>query len=466
MYHTTGRLGFFSRHFSQSCRPTTIKSFAHRIEKKLGNDLFKRTALLGFFHFLPTFYDLFNDGAKPLGLMLDQSIFLDKGYSTVPTIIDQLKKTGASVFPCPKPNIIEPHYQFMQTFIQQIKEDITRKIIANDQQHLIILVDGMPMFMPALIQHIKQQRPDMHISLVEQTRSGINNYRDFIQTNPWLSELSCHNVAESALKLGVEHRFIARDIIKSIQPLLEDNDLTNFGVIGGFGVVGAEVIRQLSTSQYSQHKKLWLFNRKHQTIPTFVHRINDISQFFQQSDIILSLVGRRINGHLTPEIVDRQLRRDKKQFLVNGASSNNDLYAFIEAIGHQPDCPNLENPYADINYRQLTLKYGAYPCNLVAAITQPDIYDPPEDYSLTRLLLLSGLIQAEVAYQEQWPANLYALQADLQKQIVDVWFTPQQKTLFSDREINNIENSEWLSQQSIGHRFDDQKRGWLNIANP
>lgn len=251
------------------------------------------------------------------------------------------------------------------------------------------------------------------IGYVEQTTEGVNLVR------PYVEDLSgpVVNSAGSALKKMIEANIIARNLIDAATSLIDEAHESRIGVVGSSGAIGKSLISALhghlkALSPQHVSPKIFAYNLLKRELEG-VHWLNDLSDLLEECDMIFSATGADITRVLSSEEMYALVNSDKTRTMINLASGTEfeSLLRFLQLLGPREASHSVE----DLTFGSLHIKAGGMPYNLALAIRQPDDFDHPEDYVLTRGLMYAAKLQvALLIHHKQTNPGLYRLSPSLQ----------------------------------------------------
>jgi hypothetical protein len=341
---------------------------------------------------------------------------LGKPYSSNPSATQQLAA-------CPQLHLCSPSQPRELGLIYKTMKDDTRNAgkefffsLKSLEKHtqipgVIIVSDGgIAKQMDEIYKQLGIKTP---IAYVEQTTQGISLVR------PYVSELSgpVISVAESAAKKEIEAMIIARNLSKASATLLCAPTPPKIGVIGASGAIGKSLVNALYAKLVALYPEaqpnLYAYNLLTREIEG-VQWLDNLTDLLSAADIIFSATGNDVTRELSHEEVRKLINSETKKTLVNLASADEfeDLLKHIHAV----DPTRKHRVTDDLTCGSLHLMSGGMPHNLALAIEQPEKFDHPEDFALTRGLMYAAMIQAaSLLHFNLVEPELYQLNAHLQQ---------------------------------------------------
>ena len=346
---------------------------------------FSNTVLVAIQHLLGTNGTLL-ELLDNLGLPYEQMYVLGKVYSTNEDVYHELKRRGAYVhrdsMRLGKAQLtIDYKVALRRAANQLVEKALARLAKLQGSKTLLVVDDG-----GVLVDCVNRRSHDITAQIVgvEQTRSGANALRAIPRlTFPVI------NVAESSAKLQDESPFIAASIVKSITRkmphLPQGKSLRDCNaLVVGYGAVGKNVAIQL--------KPLVRSIEIYDIVSTpGVSVITNLKLALKGKDLIVGCVGSSWLPNRCHELLPAGV------VLASGSSSNSEFLGIEinhrQSVNHQLlgnqaiDCAHAD--YAFANGRGWVLNAG-FPVNFSGEVHAVD----PVEIELTRVLMLSGILQA------------------------------------------------------------------------
>jgi hypothetical protein len=426
--------------------PVLDKIVVHLKETRQAPDL-KGVVFIGVQHLLKTTGSLFTSlialGARP-----ENMFFAGKCYSTDPEVARNLKALGMSIINGTKPerlaDYIKVHNQDVKNLWLMVQGHCKSKQGAIKK--IIIISDGAAVIENAL-------PIDIDMVAVEQTRNGMYSETEQISRFPII------NVAQSAAKQLLEPVFIQQATLERLKPILNnlDKETIQIGVVG-YGAIGKALVQYFLNAGY----KILVYDRD----PNIM---NDVSsndrRLLKATDIrYLMIHSHHIFGctgqDITKEINLLQINGKDRVFysLSSGDTEMHDLLVKAQGLLDAGGSASIEvDTLGDIAIRtdkgnRIFIKKGGFPVNFDRAQTP----DEEEKFSLTRGLLLGGILQAlrmPLNNVNDFSANIM-LDPDTQRYVVGIWQAslnefkndPQMQQL----PISQFNDTQWIAQHSAG----------------
>jgi hypothetical protein len=377
-------------------------------------------AIIAHTHLLPNNAPLFRHLAHLVGF--GRMYILEKPYSTVPKVRNELIKSGCEIIPVR----MEPGmpYEFA---VQKSLEILWAKILEEQRRtgfkKILIIDDGGDIWLSTPW----DQLGDVNITGVEQTQRGITRVANTSHRIP-----SIVSVASSGIKKFVESKFIGRSIVEKLQQL----DLPGSHSVGilGTGSIGSAVrdwfrkndIKTLHYDPTLQNNMSGDYTSR----PSLDSLIND-------SDVIIGTTG-------TDALKGAAFERMNGNKILVSASSADIEFSTVLKFANPTDAPFGTRHIEIHDNLSFDVLNGGYPINFDR---QSDA-TPDEDIVLTRCLMYVGAMEAVELLEKGSPQNkIYALDPTSQKKILNRWIEKQIANAGNSAvEINEVESI--VNQQS------------------
>ncbi len=426
--------------------PVLDKMVARLKETRQAPDL-RGVVFIGVQHLLKTTGSLFVS-LTALGARPENMFFAGKCYSTDPEVANNLKAIGMHIINGTKPErlgeYMKVHNQDVKKLWQMVQEHCKTK--QSVIKKIIIISDGAAIIENALPLNID-------IVAVEQTRNGM--YSETEQK----SQFPIINVAQSGAKQLLEPVFIQQATVNRIKPILNnlDKDTTQIGVVG-YGAIGKALVQYFLAAGY----KILVYDRDPNSMNDIsgndrrLLKAPDIGYLMIHSHYIFGCAGQDI----TKEINLLQINgKDRVFYSLSSADTEmHDLLVKAQKLLDAGGSAAIEvDTLGDIAIKtdkgnRIFIKKGGFPINFDRAQTP----DEEEKFSLTRGLLLGGILQAiklPLNNVNTSSANIM-LDPDTQRYVVNIWQTslnefkndPQIQQL----PISQFNDTQWIAQHSAG----------------
>jgi hypothetical protein len=382
-------------------------------------------------HILESSYPLFRHLAAVVGY---QNMFLmEKPYSTIPSMASKVVEMGAELVRVSMKKGLA--YEFS---VQDSTRILWNKVILHTKKvaisKIIIIDDGAD-----IISNIPwNELPGIDIIGVEQTTRGIVRLREGYGIYPPVI-----SVAGSALKKEIESGFIAKAIAKEAKTLIEKTGKKRVGIVGT-GNVGKLIIEEIEKAKFQA--SYYDFSRFNVMGSSRKGNVTSVSEIIEKNDVIIGATGK---DFLRGVILDKS--RGEKYFL-SASSADVEFYSMLNRAGFPSD--NFET----INFQphsKLTLKIvnGGYPINF----NRKKEIEMAEDMQLTRTLLFAGFVEALNIPKKEKKAVIYKLDADAQREILNIWVTVKPKNsvikAISTRQIDKLSEGEILKTEKNAGQY-------------
>ncbi|OGO95160.1 MAG: hydroxyacid dehydrogenase [Coxiella sp. RIFCSPHIGHO2_12_FULL_44_14] len=281
---------------------------------------------------------------------------------------------------------------------------------------------------------------------VEKTTRGLINLK--AQGFPPLPLIG---VAHCAAKRILESPLIAEAVIAKLLPLISIKDKNLVCGIVGYGAIGKAITAKLLSMQ---HKVIVYDNDPNQfRIAKDIRGMtvtNELSALVASADYIFGCTGRDITTS-----IDSFRLSSKNKTLISCSSEDIEFSSLIWlAAQQQRNGKAAINPLADVEYHTdmggtIRILKGGFPANFDGSGESV----PANDIQLTRALGLGGVLQAARFFQRPDIVNssgVYALDANMQKLIVNEWLKYQPSHRFPKDVIDQFQDVQWIEAHSGG----------------
>jgi S-adenosylhomocysteine hydrolase len=369
---------------------------AHTTDSRLAD-----TIIIAHTHLLPNNLPFFRHLAYLVG---PSKIFvLEKPYSTVKSVFNDLIKSGLEVFPVG----MEAGRSF-EFATQKSLEVLWRRVLEEQKKNgfkkILIVDDGGDVWLSLPWQNLE----GVSVVGVEQTQRGITRIQNSsVRVPPIVS------VASSGIKKIVEAGFIGESVIKKMDQLSLLNSSKQIGIIG-MGTIGSALLTLLQKSGKkpifydSNSKNISNTNSSASSWPSLDSLIND-------SDVVIGTTG-------TDALKGISFDRVKGEKIFIGASSADVEFGSLLKLSE-----TISDPFETI---RLTVKddlvinimNGGFPINF----DRKGDATPSEDIVLTRSLMYIGAMQAAKLFGSK-PA-IYNVDKISQKNLLEKWIEDKEAT--------------------------------------
>jgi hypothetical protein len=426
--------------------PVLDKMVARLKETRQAPDL-KDVVFIGVQHLLKTtgslFVSLTSLGARP-----ENMFFAGKCYSTDPEVANNLKALGMNIINGTKPErlgeYIKVHNQDVKNLWLMVQEHCKSKNGAIKK--IIIISDGANVIENAL-------PLDIEIVAIEQTRNGMYSESEQESLFPII------NVAQSAAKQMLEPVFIIQSVLDRLKPILNtiDKETSQIGVVG-YGAIGKALVKCFHDAGY----KILVYDLD-------PNSMNDISGNERRLIKAPNLGYLMVNSHYIFGCTGQDITKDTKLLQMNGKDrvffsltsadkEMHDLLVKAQKLLDAGGSASIEvDTLGDIAIKtdkgnRIFIKKGGFPVNFERAQTP----DEEEKFSLTRGLLLGGILQAlrmPLNKVNSTPTNIM-LDPNTQRYVVGIWqaslneFKNDPQIL--QLPISQFNDTQWITQHSAG----------------
>lgn len=338
-----------------------------------------------------------------LGLAPDHIWILGKHYSTSAEVSRGLRQLGVHTLPNTVPR---PGRPFAETFRQDVEGlwGAATQSLSHNRQQVVILDDGSR----AIRGVPKDVLQDHTVVAVEQTASGL---RKVLAGHPPFSVIQ---VAYSAVKRGLEPRFIAEAVMQRVGTLMETQPRASVGVIGagyiGRAIIAAAGARNRRVSAFDRDAKLL------DSLPRGVRAAASVQDLLDSADLVFGCCGE---DALSGEPLDAV--RQKERTFVSCSSEDVEFWSILRE--HKAD----EQASSRDSLDDVTVTLACGPCHVVRG-GYPVNFDgtgvsvPNEEIQLTRGLLLAAVVQAAVCrHVAEEGASPEMLSPFAQRYLVEAW---------------------------------------------
>jgi len=354
---------------------------------------FDDVMIVGCQHLLPTVGSLM-EALIALGFRADNIFLLGKCYSTVPHVADGLRQTGVHVWDGTAPAFPGGYTYINQKDVQETWERAFSHAYAKGLNKFVILDEGGKFFRYLKESMIKDINRRYLISGVEQTTNGTIKF-----ANPWACPCQIVDVARSDVKRRYESPFIGDAIVRRLLCAKEVLDLRNIKIgIAGAGAVGLACGHALKARGIDP-----VFYSKTHHDHSFM-RQESLQAFFESCNVILGCTG----DDITAGVYTNMLLKMSGKVFASGGSGD---YEFLTLLCREAD--KDQNVLNTIIAGPHQILNGGFPLNF----TRDGELEPVEKIALTRLLILSGVLQA--AQRLGSKPGLFPLSN--QDKLIDLW---------------------------------------------
>jgi hypothetical protein len=383
---------------------------------------------------LYTSIDLF-DALIALGANPSNIFLIGKHYSSCQEVERLIRLRGIKLLQLEPLNGLASYADVFNKQINELWRNAIYHSVENQITGFIVLDDGGRCLEMAPYDLLK----DKPIFGIEQTTAGIFAEKNFSD------KINFINVATSAVKKFIEPFFIIDAIIKKLTPYLIAEKNILFGIVGS-GVIGAAIIKKLKSlkSNIIIYDKNINFDKNDHEIKY----ATSISELINRSYYILGCTGSDITENINFEEVIYS-----NKIFISCTSEDKEFLTLLKYVqSKKGDFTN--DPLMDINFRlnasaSITILRGGFPINFDNSGESV----PKNNIQLTRGLLLSSIIQALYLLPKMYKTHVAGrimLEPNLQKFIVDEWFSSNKDTPISTAVIENFNSVEWIAQNSSG----------------
>ncbi|MFN3234402.1 MAG: hypothetical protein ACE365_03165 [Gammaproteobacteria bacterium] len=419
-----------------------------------------------------------------------------KSYSAVPSMIELSENFNIPVQPFSLPNVPERFDSFFAGDIVNMIErqfhdrsfERLRYFIGLDEGGVLNLLFHFPEYfvekyhmsyeMLEKVLQIKQHFKD-RMCMVEQTARGMRIFDSHCSP-----DMPVIDFANACIKNTVEPKFTCDQFLPFVKEITKNLNMpVTYGIIGAHGSMGKIALNclldigcQVVTNDIVDSP-----------VKPEVYHEKDLRIFLNQVDVVFSFSGNDVfaRENLDDDFLLSLTRQSPKCFV--SFSSNN--IEFLHAISRYRKLSSEvaasldEDPFSDIEIGNLKILAGGYPYNLIKLRNDPESYDNPHFWQMTRALIKAAMeIQAPLLLQAQAPAGIYQLHYSIQQYImlscVKYWRQMEHRSVFTDAQLEEFEdkfrNIEYIRESSSGadvpeevdeklNRFFDQEKPSISM---
>jgi len=318
-------------------------------------------------HLLPSNFPFLRHLAYLIGA--ENLLVLEKPYSTVPYIKQQVIQMGCEVIPVVM--IDQAPYELaVKRSLDLLWEKFCTLGKGQRLKSLVILDDGAEVLLSVPWQRIQVDR----VLGVEQTQRGIRRLSTAAAKVPPLV-----NVAESPVKKQLESTIIAKGVCNKIRSLglLDKNCHVGIAGTGSIGrAIGKEL--RLDTTAFAYD-----VTQQSDCHTNELRRVSSIDTLVNQSDLVIGCTGRDFLAGVCLE------RIYGKKLLISSSSTDVEFYSILNMASFPSrDFSSLSlDVHRDL---ELQLLNGGFPINFDRRIE----WEYAEDIQLTRCLMYIGFVQS------------------------------------------------------------------------
>lgn len=394
-------------------------------------------AIIAHTHLLPNNLPLF----RHLSSLLDfgRIYVMDKPYSTVRSVLNELVLSGFEVIP------VRMDADLPYEFAVSKSLDVLWDKVIDDQKRrqykkLLIIDDGGDVW-----QSIPWNEFDgVSIAAVEQTQRGIaRTVRSGKRFPPTVS------VASAGIKKNVESEFIGISIVNKLEDIGVLGRAKQVGIIG-MGSIGIAVAAALEERNITPLSYDPIYHTQPSESP---HKRNSLDVLMNECDLIVGTTGTDALKGLPFERVT-----SGNKILASASSADLEFSSLLKLASRRSD------PFETVSifvHDSLTIDIlnGGYPINF----DRVKDATPDDDIVLTRCLMYIGAMQAlELIDNAESEPTVYNLDTYSQKKLLERWITDKNEsghvTHFTDDEIDEIV---WSSSYVGGK---DMSTVWMDTA--
>lgn len=355
-------------------------------------------AIIAHTHLLPNNLPLF----RHLSSLLDfgRIYVMDKPYSTVHSVLNELVLSGFEVIP------VRMDADLPYEFAVSKSLDVLWDKVIDDQKRrqykkLLIIDDGGDVWQSIPWNEFE----DVNIAAVEQTQRGIaRTVRNGKRFPPIVS------VASSGIKKNVESEFIGISVVNKLDDIGVLRKAQQVGIIG-MGSIGVAVATALETRGITPLSYDPIYHTKPSDSP---FRRNSLDVLMNECDLIIGTTGTDALKGLPYERVTTG-----NKILASASSADLEFSSLLKLAPHRM------HPFETVTvaiHDELTIEVlnGGYPINF------DRIKDatPDDDIVLTRCLMYIGAMQAlELIDDGVREPAVYNLDTFSQKKLLERWIS-------------------------------------------
>lgn len=399
------------------------------------------TVVIYIHHALKTSVNLL-DAFFKLGLFPKNTFVMGKPYSDHKETVDLIKSRGVHY----QDNSVQTQLaHFKETFFQDVRSLWERVILHIENQthikNILILDHGGYVNSTVPLNHLK----DFRVIGLEKTSGGVLN----LMENQKQLSFPVIDVANCATKKILESPLIAEAVVtklSSVVPITEKS--ISCGIVG-YGAIGKALTDKLLALGHrlivydDDGKKLALLKEK----PRFKISHN-LSSLIENSTFIFGCTGQDI----TKSIRSLDELTASKTF-ISCSSGDSEFLTLLSLIQEKKFIGTVVDPLRDVLYKNMhganiKILKGGFPYNFDHSGESVSAHN----IQLTRALVLSGVIQAAQFFDSpdfNQTKGMIALDAKLQKYVVNEWFSLKPENKYSFSTINNFQNLHWIENNSI-----------------
>ena len=380
-------------------------------------------AIIAHTHLLPNNLPLF----RHLSSLLDfgRIYVMDKPYSTVRSVLNELVLSGFEVIP------VRMDADLPYEFAVSRSLDILWNKVVDDQKRrqykkLLIIDDGGDVW-----QSIPWNRLEgVSITAVEQTQRGIARTTDSSMMFPPIV-----SVASSGIKKNVEAEFIGISIVKKLADIGSLGIAKRVGIVGmgSIGIAVEKALREMGISPFFYDPKY------HSRSSDSPRKRDSLDVLLDECDLIIGTTGTDALKGLPFERVT-----SGKKVLASASSADLEFSSLLKLA------PMRSDPFETVLvpvHDQLTIEIlnGGYPINFDRVKDST----PDDDIVLTRCLMYIGAMQAlELIDNGVSESAVYNLDTVSQKRTFERWIADKNAsahgTHFTIEEVDEIVGSSFF----------------------
>lgn len=400
------------------------------------------TAVVYVHHPLRTSLNLL-DSMFSLGLAPKHTFVLGKHYSENTWVVQEAKRRGVHYQPC-SPQVELGHFD--ESFTRDIHSlwaEVIKQLEKRPYVENVLILDhgGHAInLMPASIAQ------NFKVVGLEKTSGGLVNWvrQGTAPSFPLI------NIANCATKRTLESPLIAEAVVEKLSPVIPvSRQPTTCGVIG-YGAIGTAIAEKL----LSLGHRVIIYDNDPLQLQTAHLRKNflatqDLISLVASADLLFGCSGQDVTRSVE---AFRLSPRDKT--LISCSSGDREFLTLLQLIQKNSQSGTVENPLRDVTYEsefggKIKILRGGFPYNFDDSGESV----PANDIQLTRALVLAGVFQAIDFFKNPnvlGKKGLYALDAELQKFVVQEWIQYQPKNRYSESVLSHFEHIDWIKANSPG----------------
>lgn len=355
--------------------------------------------VLMYVHVLPSL-ELLISRLIELGFDRRQIFVAGKGYSTVPKARHDIERLGVEVLTERSEDFTPGFYDHVTvTHLDRACDRVGRYAVGLGVSRVILVDDG-GLLSEAWHRAVGDGGP--HVISVQQTASGMNGRHRRFAASPYVKV----DVARSAAKSYFESRIIARGTFRAASNLGALDGASRVGILG-LGRIGRSLVARLAHRfAVSGYDTL-----RGQGAGLGIPQHACARDLIQNSDIIFGCTGEN-----SVELTD--LPADGHRMFVSCSSRDVEFRALLRA--GCVDEGRGDPPFGEMEVRvgklSCTVLNGGFPINF----DRRREWETTEEISLTRALILVGILQALRADPDQ-PRDAWPLDAETQRRLTTQW---------------------------------------------